>query len=244
MPGAKRKDARNGPGCARSRGAERPFGTDGAVATIGEAVDGGWQAGMPHSPGCLQWQQSHWQVFNGSTGCTCTTAAQKSAKRARTMRFIGLAQSWAPGPIGQLLFPDIARLGMIRTGVDVPVVPTECILFAGFSVAMCFDTRQLRDQIKRLNAEAPFALGSLTRRQTCSSDPVWRSKKCASYPNSRTSSSVCRPILRLRETGLPLALDWRNLESAGWRRVPPLSSDRFDRLTASARGGSREANNS
>ena len=120
----------------------------------------------------------------------------------------------------------------------------ECILFAGFSVAMCFDTRQLRDQIKRLNAEAPFALGSLTRRQTCSSDPVWRSKKCASYPNSRTSSSVCRPILRLRETGLPLALDWRNLESAGWRRVPPLSSDRFDRLTASARGGSREANNS
>lgn len=90
-PGAGKAAAKGWMECCEDCAAARPLNADCAIAKTGEAADIDRHNGIPHAPGCLQWQHAHGQVFNGMTGCTCTTAAQKTARIAKTRRFMGLA---------------------------------------------------------------------------------------------------------------------------------------------------------
>jgi len=93
------------------RAAERPSCADCAVATIGDGAAEGRQQGIPHAPGCAQWQHAPGQVPNASNGCTCTAAAQKTARSARTRRFMGRAGSWGSERSEQFIFPKFGWLG-------------------------------------------------------------------------------------------------------------------------------------
>src|SRR5208337_1663394 len=81
------------PDCAAARAAARLVPAVCSVASVVGAGVGAPQQGIPHAPGTLQWQpwqQTQWQAFNSSTGCTRTKAANATARRTHARRLMAL----------------------------------------------------------------------------------------------------------------------------------------------------------